>query len=91
LRDSFVAISGRVMHEHGSVAATGITVAAWSGLERVAVTRTSSEGVYTFSRRWLDPGRRYRVIAEASGFERSPSRTVEVHAGRTVTNVDFSL
>ncbi len=91
LRDAYVAVAGRVTRREGGGAADGVAISAWSGLDLVAETRTSSEGVYTLSRRWLDPGRHYRIVAQAEGLTLSPSRDVEVRAGRTLTAVDFAL
>ncbi len=91
LRDAFVGLAGRVTRAADGTPWAGVEVSAWSGAERAAVTRTTSNGLYTLSRRWLEPGRRYRIVAGDPALGASPSRVVEIDAERARTGVDFAL
>lgn len=92
LRDAFVAVAGTVKRRgDGGSPLAGIEVSAWLGAQQVAATRTTEQGVYTLSRRWLEPGRRYRIVARDPHLGASPSRVIGVVAGRTLTSIDFEL
>ncbi|MFN7954584.1 MAG: glycoside hydrolase family 99-like domain-containing protein [bacterium] len=91
LRDAFVAVSGRVTSAADATPRAGVEISAWSGPERAAAARTTSDGIYTLSRRWLKPGVRYRIVAGDPDLGPSPSRVVEIDADHTQSGVDLAL
>ncbi|MBK7977760.1 MAG: glycoside hydrolase family 99-like domain-containing protein [Deltaproteobacteria bacterium] len=92
LRDAFVAVTGRVRsRREGAAPLSGIEVSAWLGAQRVAAAKTTEEGVFTLSRRWLESGRSYRIVAQDPLLGPSPSRVIDVVAGRSLTEIDFEL
>ena len=92
LRDAFVAVAGTVTSRRdGGAPMAGIEVSAWLGAQRVAATRTTEQGGFTLSRRWLEPGRTYRIVAQDPHLGASPSRVIDVVSGRTLTRLDFEL
>lgn len=92
LRDAFIGVSGTVTSARaGGAPLRDIEVSAWLGAQRVAAVRTTADGRFTVSRRWLEPGRRYRLVAQDPELGSSPSRVVEIVAGETLTGIDFEL